>query len=116
MEINFVAHLGSGLEGSPWGVREQSTCFPGHAAGGLFPVDAGVSRNEASQSRGVMCVCWQGGGWMVAVAPVQSTCCPERFLGYIIPDPEKLESLPPLLHQCTRRDCKVVILGNRRHS
>lgn len=114
MEINFVAHVGRGLEGSPWGV--QSTYFPGRAAGGLFPMDAGASRNEASQSCGVTCMCWQGGGWMVAVAPVLSTCCPERFLGYIIPDPEKLESLPPLLHKCKRRDCKAVILGNRRSS
>lgn len=85
---------------------------------GAVPVDSSVSRNEAQQSCGVMCVCLQGpGGQMVAVAPVLSTCCPKRFLGYIIPVPEKLESLPPLLHKCMRKQhstiCKAVILGNR---
>lgn len=86
--------------------------------GGAVPVDSSVSRNEAQQSCGVMCVCLQGpGGQMAAVAPVLSTCCPKRFLGYIIPVPEKLESLPPLLHKCMRKQhstiCKAVILGNR---
>lgn len=37
MEINLGAHLGRELEGSPSGVQEDSTCFPVHAAGWLFP-------------------------------------------------------------------------------
>lgn len=62
MEINPAAHLGRELEESPSGVREESTCFPVHAAGGLLPVATAASRNRAEQSPGVICVCSQGGG------------------------------------------------------
>lgn len=90
----------------PWVCRRRVPAFQCMPRGGCF-LDAGVCRNEALQSLGMMCVCLQSGGergvQMVALAPVPSTCCPRRFLGYIIPVPEKLESLPPLLHNCGRK-------------
>ena len=46
MEINLIGHLGRELEGSPSGVPEESACFLVYAVGRLFPMDAGVSRNE----------------------------------------------------------------------
>lgn len=56
----------------------------------------------------------------VAKALVLCTCCPKRLSGYIIPVPEKLESLPPRAYKCERKQhpavCKAEILGSRRSS
>lgn len=59
MEISLVAHLRAGGKSLGCG-RGDSTCFPGPATGG----DTGVSRNEAQQSHGVICVCAQGSRWL----------------------------------------------------
>lgn len=59
--------------------RGESPCFPGQAMG--------VSRNEAQQIHGVMCVCAQGmGQQVVAVGRVLSTSC-LKVSGLCYPNP-----------------------------
>lgn len=102
-EINLGARPSESWREVPWvcGRRVPAAqCVPRGGGGGPVPA-LGVCRSEARQSCGMICVSCSGAGEVVA--PVPCTCCPKRFPAYIIPVPEKLESLLPRPHKCERK-------------